>query len=95
MIRVVFLSMLVPVVIGLVGPVYFGYTNGPYWTVVVWAVASAPGLLWLGRSPLKNNFRDDGWLVSAISLFLIAVTVAAVFLAGDSIAYFLARSFSH
>jgi hypothetical protein len=33
--RVVFLSMIGPIILSAVGPIYYGYTNGPYWRVIV------------------------------------------------------------
>src|SRR5262249_50677140 len=39
--RVVSLSMIVPVILSAVGPIYYGYTHGPYWRVIVWALVVA------------------------------------------------------
>jgi hypothetical protein len=35
--RVAILSMLPPVVLSALGPIYYGYTRSPYWRVLVWA----------------------------------------------------------
>ena len=39
MARVVFLSLALPVAFSLVGPIYYGYSHGPYWRVLIWASA--------------------------------------------------------
>jgi hypothetical protein len=44
--RVVFLSMIGPIILSAVGPIYYGYTHGPYWRVIVWALAVTVLFLW-------------------------------------------------
>jgi hypothetical protein len=43
MLRVTFLAMALPVALSLAGPIYYGYTNGPYWRVLIWAGACTVG----------------------------------------------------
>jgi hypothetical protein len=91
---VVFLSMLLPVTLSLAGPIYYGYTNGPYWKVIIWALASTVGFLWLDRSTLRQSLTNDR-ISNAKSFSLISLIVMAAFLAGDSIAYFLTHLISN
>jgi hypothetical protein len=41
---VVLLSMALPVALSVVGPIYYGYMNGPYWRVLIWAAACTIGV---------------------------------------------------
>ena len=43
------LAMALPVAISLGGPIYYGYTNGPYLRVVVWAAACTIAAIWFYR----------------------------------------------
>ncbi len=52
--RVILLSMAVPIILSATGPLYYGYTDGPYWRVIVWALACTVGFSWLERSSFKS-----------------------------------------
>ena len=95
MIRVIFLSMLFPVVLTLTGPIYYGYSHAPQWRIAVWALASVPVFLWYTRSSFQNNFRGQGVLVAAFGLVFIVLVATAFFMAGDYAVYFLVRSISN
>src|SRR5260370_5578802 len=61
--RVILLSMAVPIILSATGPLYYGYTDGPYWRVIVWALACTVGFSWLERSSFKprktHNARTE------------------------------------
>jgi len=94
MIRVIFLSMLLPVALTLTGPVYFGISNATHWRVAVWALASVPAFLWYTRSSFRNNFEGQGLLSATFGLVVIVIVAAAFFMAGDYGVYFLVRAIS-
>ncbi|MGC1861514.1 MAG: hypothetical protein WA733_10415 [Methylocystis sp.] len=95
MIRVIFLSMLLPVVLTLSGPIYYGYSHAPHWRIAVWALASVPVFLWYTRSSFRNNFRDQSVIGATFGLVVIAIVAAAFFMVGDYAVYFLVRSISN
>ena len=95
MIRIIFLSMLLPVALTLSGPIFYGYSHAPHWRVTVWALASVPVFLWYTRSSFRNNFRDQGATGAVLGLVVIAIVAAAFFMVGDYAAYFLVRSISN
>lgn len=89
--RIVVLAMLLPVALSLAGPIYYGYTNGPYWRVIIWALACTIGFLWLNRSSINPS---SSAAINALNVVLISLTVAAAFLIGDSIVYLLTHLIS-
>jgi hypothetical protein len=96
MFRVIFLGMAGPVILSALGPFYYGYTNGPYLRVTVWALACTVALSWWSRSSFEKALATAPPSVIGRSL-LVAVIVASVavaFIAGDSLVYLLARSLS-
>ena len=99
MLRVIFLSLLGPIVLSAIGPIYYGYTNAPYWRIIVWAFVCTVGCAWWSRSSFKVAFNTDHAPRSFLgrsSLFIAIIVVIAVgFIAGDSLAYVLARSISN
>jgi hypothetical protein len=97
--RVIFLSLVGPLILSLIGPIYYGYINGPYWRVVVWALVCTVGCCWLTRSSFKvalsaENSPRSFFGRSTLVIAIIAV-IALSFIAGDSVAYVLARSILH
>ena len=52
--RVILLGMAVPIILSATGPLYYGYTDGPYWRVIVWALACTVGFSWLERSSFTS-----------------------------------------
>ena len=58
-VRVIFLSMAAPVILSAVGPLYYGYTHGPYWRIIIWALACTVGFSWLKRLSFKSALVPD------------------------------------
>jgi hypothetical protein len=94
---VVFLSMALPVLLSLTGPIYYGYANGPYWRVLIWAGGCTVASLWFFRRSFTAAFSDAPYSVAIKLVNVIAIVIAMglCFLAGDSIAYFVVRSISN
>jgi hypothetical protein len=97
MLRVTFLAMALPVALSLAGPIYYGYTNGPYWRVLIWAGACTVGGIWLYRHSFTAAFSDAPYSFAEklVNVTAIIVVMGLCFLAGDSVAYFVVRSFSN
>jgi hypothetical protein len=93
-VRVIFLSMAAPVILSAVGPLYYGYTHGPYWRIIVWALACTVGFSWLERSSFKSALSTAPPSIIGRSLLVVAIVtmVAIAFVAGDSLLYLFARS---
>jgi hypothetical protein len=94
--RANFLSLVCSVIVSFLGPVYLAYSNARYSAAVVWALACA--LCWVLVS-YRAAFLDAKWLSpfshrSTVLAALVAI-FAFVFVAGDSLAYLLARSISN
>jgi hypothetical protein len=94
---VIVLAMAVPVILSALGPFYYGYTNSPYWRVIVWALACTVGFLWLARASFKHTWDTEPrsvigklWVVA-----MIVIVSAVCFVVGDSAAYLLARTISN
>ena len=94
---VAILAMALPVAISLGGPIYYGYTNGPYLRVVVWAAACTVAGMWFYRQSFTAAFSDGPYslLVKLFNAVAIVAFMGLCILAGDSAAYFLARSVSN
>lgn len=94
MARVVSLSLALPVAFSLVGPIYYGYTHGPYWRVIIWASACTVLFCWQVRSYFRHALSTAP--PSIIGRFLlvlaIVVVIAIGFFAGDTLVYLIARS---
>jgi hypothetical protein len=92
--RVILLSMAVPIILSSTGPLYYGYTNGPYWRVIVWAIACTVGLSWLERSSFKSALSPASPSMIGRSLIIISIVVVTfiAFFVGDSLLYLFARS---
>jgi hypothetical protein len=91
---VILLGLLVPIALSLFGPIYYGYNDGPYWRVIVWALASTVGFLWVARSVLRNTLRTGSPSIigrAALVVVIFATTAVAV-VVGDSLIYLLVRS---
>ena len=96
MIRVVFLSMLLPVALSLSGPIYYGYSHAPQWRIAIWALASVPVFLWYTRSSFQKTFASaHGFVGAAFGLVAIALTATVFFVVGDYAVYFLVRAISN
>lgn len=96
MFRATFLSLVCSVILSFLGPVYLAYSNMRYSSAVLWALACA--LCWVLVS-YRAAFLDAKWLApfwyrSTLLAALVAI-FAFVFVAGDSLAYLLARSISN
>jgi hypothetical protein len=87
-------SLAGPVIISAIGPVYYGFTGGPYWLVVVWALASAILFLLWAIPSFKYSLITAPSSVVGKALVVIAITVfiAATVVAGDSLVYLLVRT---
>lgn len=94
---VVLLSMALPVALSVAGPIYYGYINGPYWRVLIWAAACTIGAVWLFRQSFTVAFSntDHSTAEKFVIVVAIVLTMGLCFLAGDSAIYFLVRSISH
>jgi hypothetical protein len=93
---VVVLSMAIPVLLSALGPFYYGYTHGPYWRVIVWALACTAVTLWYARGSFSYALNPSG--LSAIGklrvVAMIVITIAVCLIVGDSAVYLLARAIS-
>ena len=94
MLRMIFLSLLGPVALSALGPLYYGYTHGPYWRVIIWALACMVPFLWWARSSFKHALSTaPSSIIGRSSLVVLIVAVVAIaFVAGDTFAYSLARA---
>jgi hypothetical protein len=97
MMGVILLGLLVPIVLSVVGPIYYGYNNGPYWRVIVWALACTLGFLWLARSSLRETLLAAPPSIIGRSLPVVAIIamIAVAVIVGDSLVYLFVRSLSH
>jgi hypothetical protein len=94
--RVIFFSMAAPVILSAIGPAYYGFTGGPYWRAVVWALACTVPFMWSARPSFKHAWITAPPLFIGRVLLMLAIVViiAVAFVAGDSLVYVLARSLS-
>lgn len=94
---VVLLSMALPVALSVAGPIYYGYTNGPYWRVLIWAAVCTVGAVWLYRQSFTAAFIDADYstAVKFVNVIAIVLVIGLCFLAGDLAIYFLVRSISN
>ena len=63
--RVFSLGLGLPVAFSLVGPIYYGYTHGPYWRVIVWASVCTVIFCWQrdrhsGTHSAPRRIRSSG-----------------------------------
>ena len=91
--RVISLSMAMPVILSATGPLYYGYTGGPYWRVIVWALACTVGFTWLERASFKSALSTAPPSIIGRSLVVISIVALAfiAFVVGDSLLYLFAR----
>jgi hypothetical protein len=94
---VVLLSMALPVALSLAGPIYFGYTHGPYWRVLIWAAVCTVGAVWFYRRSFTAAFSDADYspAVKAGNIIAIVLVMGLCFVAVNSVIYFLVRSISN
>jgi hypothetical protein len=94
---VVLLSMALPVGLSIAGPIYYGYTNDPYWRVLIWAAVCTIGGVWFYRNSFTAAFSDAHYssAIKLANVVAIVLTMGLCFLAGDSAIYFLVRSISN
>jgi hypothetical protein len=94
--RVAVFSMLPPVMLSALGPIYYGYMGEPYWRVLVWAGVCAILGLWFYRNSFAVAFKGYSYpsAVKILNVVAIVVFMALSFLAGDSVVYFIVRSIS-
>ena len=88
-------AMLLPVLISLTGPIYYGVTGGPPWRVAIWGATCLIGFIWLSRAALRRNIGELDNANATKAFVAIILVSGAFFEAGDYLAYFLARSFSN
>ncbi len=95
-VRAVFFSLLGPVVLSSLVPIYLAFNNAPYLTAVVWALACT---LWWARRPFEAALNDTNWLQPSWYKSTLVAAVLAIFGfafgLGDSLAYLLTRSISN
>ena len=93
-VRTYFLCMAAPVILSLPGPIYFGFTGGPYRRVVVWALACVVAYLWWARPSFKYALSTAPPSVIYRSLLIVAIVAVTgiALVAGDSLVYLLTRS---
>jgi hypothetical protein len=79
-------------VVSLVGPVYYGYTHGPYWRVIVWASACTVIFCWQERSTFKHTVSTAPPSILGRFLLVLAIIVliAVGFIAVDTLVYLFA-----
>ena len=96
-VAVVLLGMALPVALSIAGPIYYGYTNGPYWCVLIWAAVCTVGTVWLYRHSFKAAFGDGDYsaAVKLGNVIAIVIVMGLLFVGGDTAIYFLVRSISN
>jgi hypothetical protein len=96
-IRVFVLSMAGPIILSATGPFYYGYTNGPYWRVIVWALACTVPFLWWARPDFRSALSTAPPSIIGRSLVVVAIVmmVAVALVAGHSLIYLVALSLNH
>jgi hypothetical protein len=62
----VLFSMALPVALSVAGPIYYGYINGPYWRVLIWAAVCTVGAVWFYRRSFTAAFSDVDYAAAAI-----------------------------
>ena len=84
--RVFSLGLGLPVAFSLVGPIYYGYTNGPYWRVIVWASVCTVIFCWQERSSFRHALSTAPRSIIGRFLLVLAIVVLAAvgFIAGDT-----------
>jgi hypothetical protein len=94
---VVLLSMALPVALSVAGPIYYGYMNGPYSRVLIWAAVGTIGAVWFYRQSFTAAFSDAGYstAVKLVNVIAIVLVIGLCLLAGDSAIYILVRSISN
>lgn len=96
MVQVIFHRLLFPVVLSCVVSICFGYAHAPFPTTVVWGLVCA---LWWAQPSLAKAVTDAQWIQPRwykVRLMAALVSMAAsAFVAGDCLAYFLARTVSN
>jgi hypothetical protein len=86
--------------LSLLGPVYLGYRHLPYKAVVIVALGWAAYFLWDSRAALEQSRRhaygadSTPAAYTAFVTVLLFVSIALVFVAAHSAAYFLASRLS-
>jgi hypothetical protein len=93
-VRVVSLGLGLPVAYSLIGPIYYGYTHGPYWRVIVWALASTVIFCWQVRSSFKSALSTAPPSIIGRFLMVLAIVVVAAigFFVGDTLVYLFVRA---
>jgi hypothetical protein len=76
---------------------YYGYTNGPYWRVLIWAAACTVGAVWLYRQSFTAAFSDADYSakVKIVNVIAIVLVIGLCIRVGDSVVYLLVRSISN
>jgi hypothetical protein len=94
---VVLFSMALPVALSIAGPIYYGYMNGPYLRVLIWAAVCTIGAVWLYRQSFTAAFGDADYSIAVKLMNVVAIilTIGLCLLAADSAIYFLVRSISN
>lgn len=92
--RVIFLGLAFPIAFSLVGPMYYGYTHGAYWRVIVWALACTAIFCWQARSSFKHSQSTAPPSIIGRFLLVLAIVIliALGFTAGDTLVYLLVRA---
>jgi hypothetical protein len=90
-VRLAFLSMVGPVALSAIGPIYYGYTDSPYWRIIVWALACTVPFLWWARPAFMNALSTHDLRLPGLILAIVVAVVTA-FIIGDTLIYLLARS---
>jgi hypothetical protein len=91
-VRVIFAGMVGPVILSGAGPLYYGYVNGPYFPIIVWALACTIGFLWTARSSFKMALSASPSIIKrTLAAVTIVSIVAVAFVVGDTVFYSLAQ----
>jgi heme/copper-type cytochrome/quinol oxidase subunit 2 len=93
---VVLLTIALPVALSLAGPIYDGYANAPYLSVLIWAGVCTIMSCWFYRRSFTVAFSDAPYssAVKLLNIVAIIVAMGLCFLAGDSAAYFIVLAIS-
>lgn len=88
--REIILRLVGPIVLSSLGPIYYGYEGGPYFNVIIWALACTAIFSCWASETFRSAFYvgDAYWFRSALAGTTMAV-VAVAFIAGNSLAYLL------